>query len=88
MPPPSSGSPASVRGYMPPPLSGGNVHLHMGDFSNIDFSSHGFPNMQIPMHPYMNQFEGGYFPTSQGHGLYQNPPFPMVSNLMPTGNYP
>jgi len=32
----------------------------------------------VPIQPFMNQFGGGYYPTGQGHGIYQNPQWPAI----------
>ena len=29
-------------------------------------------NYNIPMYPFMHQVGGGYYPTRQGHGVYNN----------------
>jgi hypothetical protein len=33
----------------------------------------------VPLQPFMNQLGGGYYPTGQGHGIYQNPGFSAIS---------
>jgi hypothetical protein len=33
----------------------------------------------MPLQPFMNQFGGGYYPARQGHGVYQNPSWPAIS---------
>jgi hypothetical protein len=45
------------------PSSGGNVYNPYHDASMG----------MVPLQPFMNQFGGGYYPTEQGHGIYQNP---------------
>ena len=33
------------------------------------------PNYNMSMQPYMGQMGGGYYPTGQGHGVYNNQPY-------------
>jgi len=33
----------------------------------------------IPLRPFMNQLGGGYYPTGQSHGVYQNPSSLVIS---------
>jgi hypothetical protein len=44
------------------PLAGGNVYN----------PHHATSAGMVPIQPFMNQFGGGYYPTRQGHGIYQN----------------
>ena len=37
--------------------------------------SHGTPNYNASMQPFMGQMGGGYYPTGQGHGVYSNHPY-------------
>ena len=62
-----------LGGYVPPQVSGGHLVHHMGNFVNMFHPSQGIPYMQMFVHPYMGHMGGGYYPTSQGHGLYQKP---------------
>ena len=64
----------SVR-YMHPQVSWGHLVYHMGNFGSIFHPSKGIPSMQIPMHSYMVHMGGSYYLTSQGHGIYNNPPY-------------
>jgi hypothetical protein len=59
--------------------SGGNIYPHMGNPYHITFSSKASPSMMMPLQNFMNQLGGGYYPTGQGHGVYQNPDCPAVS---------
>jgi len=61
------------------PSLGGNVYPHMGNLYHIIFSSQLVPSVMMPLHPFMNKLEGGYYPTRKGHGVYQNPPWIGVS---------
>jgi hypothetical protein len=45
-----------------PPAGGGVYNPH-----------HTTSTGMVPIQPLMNQFGGGYYPTGQGHGIYQNP---------------
>jgi hypothetical protein len=63
------------------PSSRGNVYPHMGNLYHITFSSQAFPSRKIPLQPFMNQLGGGYYPIEKGHGVYQNPPYPTVSQI-------
>jgi hypothetical protein len=55
------------------PSSGGNIYPHMSNPYNVTFSSQEASSVMIPLQPFMNQLGGGYYPTGQGHGIYQNP---------------
>jgi hypothetical protein len=62
---PFGGSQFHTMGNSQPiaPLVGGSVYNpHYSTSTDI-----------IPIKPFMNQFGGGYYPTGQGHGIYQNP---------------
>jgi hypothetical protein len=61
------------------PSSGGNIYPHMTNPCHVAFSSQAASSMSIPLHPFMNQYGGGYYPTRQGHGVYQNPSWPAIS---------
>jgi hypothetical protein len=50
------------------PLTGGNVYN----------PHYGIPIGMVPIQPLMNQFGGRYYPTGQGHGIYQNPRWPAI----------
>jgi hypothetical protein len=49
-------------------LAGGNVY-------NPHYAA---PTAMVPIKPLMNQFGGGYNPTEQSHGIYQNPGWPAM----------
>jgi hypothetical protein len=59
--------------------SRGNAYPHMGNPYHITFSSQAAPSVMMPLQPFMNLIGGGYYPTRQGHSVYQNPPWPTVS---------
>jgi hypothetical protein len=58
------------------PLSRGNVYPHMSNPYNVAFSS--LAAFTMPLQPFMNHLGGGYYPTGQGHGIYQNPGWPTI----------
>jgi hypothetical protein len=51
------------------PSSGGNI------YNPYHVTSMGM----VPLQPFMNQLGGGYYPTRQGHGIYQNPGWSAIS---------
>jgi hypothetical protein len=61
------------------PSSGGNIYPHLSNPCHVTFSSQATSSVMMPLQPFMNQFGGGYFPTGQGHGVYQNPSWPAIS---------
>jgi len=61
------------------PSSQGNVYPHLSNPFHVDFSSQADSSVMIPLQPFMNQFGGGYHPVGQGHGVYQNPFWPTIS---------
>jgi hypothetical protein len=61
------------------PSSGGNIYPHMSNPCHVAFSSQAASSVSMPLHPFMNQFGGGYYPVGQGHGVYQNPSWPAIS---------
>jgi hypothetical protein len=61
------------------PSSGGNIYPHMSNHCHVTFSSQATSSVSIPLHPFMNQYGGGHYPTGQGHGVYQNPSWPAIS---------
>jgi hypothetical protein len=70
-----------------PPLSSGGSQFHAmgnpqpeaplveGSVYNPHYVT--FAGM-MPIQPFMNQFGGRYYPTGQGHGIYQNPGWPTI----------
>jgi hypothetical protein len=61
------------------PSSGGNITAHLSNPCHIAFSSQAASSMMMPLQPFMNHFGGGYHPTGQGHGVYQNPSWTTIS---------
>jgi hypothetical protein len=61
------------------PSSGGNIYPHLSNPCHVPFSSQPTSSVMIPLQPFMNQFGGGYYPVGQGHGVYQNPSWPTIS---------
>jgi hypothetical protein len=61
------------------PSSGGNIYPHMSNPCHVTFSSQAASSVSMPLQPFMNQYGGGYYPTGQGHGVYQNPSWPAIS---------
>jgi hypothetical protein len=61
---PPGGSQFHAMGNPQPgaPLARGNVY-------NPHYAT---PIGMVPIQPLMNHFGGGYYPTGQGHGVYQN----------------
>jgi hypothetical protein len=60
------------------PSSGGNIYPHMSNPCLVVDSSQAVSLVSMPLHPFMNQY-GGYYPSGQGHGVYQNPSWPAIS---------
>jgi hypothetical protein len=58
------------------PFFGGNTYPHMSNPCHVSFSSQA---ASMPLQPIMNRYGGGYYPTKQGHGIYQNPSWPAIS---------
>jgi hypothetical protein len=44
------------------PLFGGNIYPHMSNPCHVAFSSQADSSVLMPLHPFMNQFGGGYYP--------------------------
>jgi hypothetical protein len=61
------------------PFFWGNIYPHMSNPYYVAFSLQVASSTMIPLQPFMNQLGGGYYPTRQGHGVYQNPSCPMIS---------
>jgi hypothetical protein len=61
------------------PLSGGNIYPHMSNPCHVYFSSQVASSLSMPLHPFMNQYGGGYYHVEQVHGVYQNPSWPTIS---------
>ena len=68
--------PYVLVGYVPPyvpPYGSGNQPAYQSyNYGFVAPQSQGIPNYNIPMHPFMGQTGGGYYPISQGHGVYNN----------------
>jgi hypothetical protein len=45
----------------------------------VAFSSQVASSVTMPLQRFMNQFGGEYYPVRQGHGVYQNPSWPVIS---------
>ena len=61
--------------YYPPY---GSKYQLMYQYPNYDFvapHSHGTPNYNASMQPFMGQMGGGNYPTGKGHGVYRNQPY-------------
>jgi hypothetical protein len=58
------------------PSSRGNIYTHMSNPYHVAFSSQ---MVSMPLQPVMNQYGVGYYPAEQGHGVYQNPSWPAIS---------
>jgi hypothetical protein len=61
------------------PSSGGNIYPHMSNPCHVVVSLQAASLVSMPLHPFMNQYGGGYYPVEQGHGVYQNPSWPAIS---------
>jgi hypothetical protein len=61
------------------PLSGGNVYPHPSNPCHVAFSSQAASSVMMPLQLFMNTFGGGYHPSRQGHGVYQNPSWTTIS---------
>jgi hypothetical protein len=61
------------------PSSGRNIYPHLSNPCHVTFSLQADSSTMMPLQPFMNQFRGGYFPIRQGHGVYQNPSWPTIS---------
>jgi hypothetical protein len=61
------------------PSSRGNIYPHMSNPCHVAFSSQAASLVLMPLHPFMNQYVGGYYPTRQGNGVYHNPYWHAIS---------
>ena len=64
--------PPYVPPYTPPYGFGTQPAYHSYNYGFVAPQSHGNPNYNVPIHPFMGQTRGGYYPTYQGHGVYNN----------------
>jgi hypothetical protein len=72
---PSGGNPSYIMGNPPheAPSSGGNIYPHMSNHFHVTFSVQVASSVMMPLQPVTNHYGGEYYPTGQGHGVYQNP---------------
>jgi hypothetical protein len=61
------------------PSSGGNIYPHLSNPCHVSFSTQVVSSVMMPLQPFMNQFGGRYYPAGQGHGVYQNPTYLIIS---------
>ena len=72
---PASSNVIVSRDHIPPYGYEGKPNYHSYNYGYMAPPSQGIPNHQILVHPYMGHMGGGYYPTSQGYGLYHNQPY-------------
>ena len=61
--------PSFSTGYVPPYMFGVQLPYQSYNYGYVAPRSQGILNYNIPMYPFMGQARGGYYPTSQGHGV-------------------
>jgi hypothetical protein len=61
------------------PSSGGNIYPHLSNPCHVILSLQAYSSMAMPLQPFMNRFGGGYYHVGKGHGIYQNPSYPAIS---------
>jgi hypothetical protein len=61
------------------PLSGGKIYPHMSNPCHVAFSSQVDSSVLMPLHPFMNQYGGGYYPVRHDYGVYHNHSWPEIS---------
>jgi hypothetical protein len=61
------------------PSFGGNIYPHMSNPCHAAFSLQAASSVSMPLHPFMNQYGGGYYPYGHGHGVYHNPSWLAIS---------
>jgi hypothetical protein len=49
--------------------SRGNIYHHMSNPYHVTFYSQAASSVLMSLHPFMNQYGGGYYPARQGHGV-------------------
>ena len=59
-------------GYVPPSVSEGQPTYQSYNYGYGAPQYQGVLNYNIPMYSFMVQGGGGYYPTGQGHGIYNN----------------